>query len=547
MEQEELMQFVQWLPSKVEEFQNKTPEEIVGKLNELAQTEDGMNTISGLINQFKQEQSAGMFKQGGKLAYLVNKFKDGGSAKNERKENKKVVKEGKKSSKFNRTAYRNMKSAIKDQDLGLSRREVKAAAMKNIVGDNSKPKVTKTEGSVISQPLSFGVSMKTGITPKVNVQTNATPDLSQGNFNQAFAAARSAGLTNFTWNGKLYGTQLAPTRPAPKKPKLPQSNLRSRNIPEAEEAGMSAAKGIRPANMNEELVATNPLYSDYIVASNLGNPNRFDSRYVGPRSMSVNYGNNATLGSIPVEHRINPRNLGSFFQEGGKTSQRKSDKTRKEFHGVDLFEYGPNKWVHNGAQVARSLKPGVNQTVLPNGVGLRQITRNNITTSELVSPNKQDTLYIHNGVGGRVDSNIDDSGILGFLGLRRSSPVSNRYKELQSKFGTQKFARGDAFPEIKRDTVVNNVGNLTDRGVIDKEMIITGMIPGTNNQLIDSVRRHVIAPTFENPYLGTQAIPGDTLYYRTSGIYTPSGNALQRVQDNNYQSTKEEKEKLNKK
>lgn len=515
------MQFVQWLPSKVEEFQNKTPEEIVGKLNELAQTEDGMNTISGLINQFKQEQSAGMFKQGGKLAYLVNKFKDGGSAKNERKENKKVVKEGKKSSKFNRTAYRNMKSAIKDQDLGLSRREVKAAAMKNIVGDNSKP--------------------------KVNVQTNATPDLSQGNFNQAFAAARSAGLTNFTWNGKLYGTQLAPTRPAPKKPKLPQSNLRSRNIPEAEEAGMSAAKGIRPANMNEELVATNPLYSDYIVASNLGNPNRFDSRYVGPRSMSVNYGNNATLGSIPVEHRINPRNLGSFFQEGGKTSQRKSDKTRKEFHGVDLFEYGPNKWVHNGAQVARSLKPGVNQTVLPNGVGLRQITRNNITTSELVSPNKQDTLYIHNGVGGRVDSNIDDSGILGFLGLRRSSPVSNRYKELQSKFGTQKFARGDAFPEIKRDTVVNNVGNLTDRGVIDKEMIITGMIPGTNNQLIDSVRRHVIAPTFENPYLGTQAILGDTLYYRTSGIYTPSGNALQRVQDNNYQPTKEEKEKLNKK
>lgn len=298
MEQEELMQFVQWLPSKVEEFQNKTPEEIVGKLNELAQTEDGMNTISGLINQFKQEQSAGMFKQGGKLAYLVNKFKDGGSAKNERKENKKVVKEGKKSSKFNRTAYRNMKSAIK---------------------------------------------------------------------------------------------------------------------------------------------------------------------------------------------------------------------------------------------------------VLPNGVGLRQITRNNITTSELVSPNKQDTLYIHNGIGGRVDSNIDDSGILGFLGLRRSSPVSNRYKELQSKFGAQKFAEGKIIPKIKRDTVVNNVGNLTDRGVIDREMIIAGTIPGTNNQLIDSIRRHVIAPTFENPYLGTQTMPGDTLYYRTSGVYTPSGNALQRVQDNNYKPTKEEKEKLNKK
>lgn len=236
-----------------------------------------------------------------------------------------------------------------------------------------------------------------------------------------------------------------------------------------------------------------------------------------------------------------------FSKKGGKTPQRKSDKARKEFHGVDLFEYGPNKWVHNGAQVARSLKPGVNQTVLPNGVGLRQITRNNITTSELVSPNKQDTLYIHNGIGGRVDSNIDDSGILGFLGLRRSSPVSNRYKELQSKFGAQKFAEGKIIPKIKRDTVVNNVGNLTDRGVIDREMIIAGTIPGTNNQLIDSIRRHVIAPTFENPYLGTQTMPGDTLYYRTSGVYTPSGNALQRVQDNNYKPTKEEKEKLNKK
>ena len=78
-------------------------------------------------------------------------------------------------------------------------------------------------------------------------------------------------------------------------------------------------------------------------------------------------------------------------------------------------------------------------------------------------------------------------------------------------------------------------------------MIIAGTIPGTNNQLIDSIRRHVIAPTFENPYLGTQTMPGDTLYYRTSGVYTPSGNALQRVQDNNYKPTKEEKEKSSEK
>lgn len=270
MNKQELAQFIEWLPSSVDEFKDKTPDEIVTALNKMAQTEEGMNTISGLINQFKQEQSAGMFKQGGKLAYLVNKFKDG-----------------------------------------------------------------------------------------------------------------------------------------------------------------------------------------------------------GPRSMSVNYGNSATLGSIPVEHRINPRNLSSFFQEGGKTSQRKSDKARKEFHGVDLFEYSPNKWVHNGAQVARSLKPGVNQTVLPNGVGLRQITRNNTTTSELVSPNKKDTLYINNSLSGRIDSNIDDSGILGKIGLRQSTPVSPNFRRLQNIFNTQKFAEGGETSTKKSNITgrtyelfpVDTVGNIVTRKI----------------------------------------------------------------------------------
>ena len=44
MEQEELMQFVQWLPSKVvKNFKNKTPEgEIVGKTKWISyETEDG--------------------------------------------------------------------------------------------------------------------------------------------------------------------------------------------------------------------------------------------------------------------------------------------------------------------------------------------------------------------------------------------------------------------------------------------------------------------------------------------------------------------------
>lgn len=139
------------------------------------------------------------------------------------------------------------------------------------------------------------------------------------------------------------------------------------------------------------------------------------------------------------------------FKEGGETP-RKSDKGRKEFHGVNLFEYGPNKYRSSRGDVYRSLKDGINQTVLPNGIGLRQITRNNITTSELVSPDKRDTLYIHNGVGGRVDSNIDDSGILGVFGLIKSSPVSNRYRELQGKFNTQKFEDGGETENSKSTT-----------------------------------------------------------------------------------------------
>lgn len=322
MEQEELIQFVQWLPSKVAEFQDKTPEEIVGALNQMAQSEEGMNTISGLINQFKQEQSTGMFKKGGKINYLINMFRDGGSTKEKRQENKKTVKEGKKSSKFNRTAYRNMKLALKDQDLGLGRRDIKAAAMRNIVGDTNS-NIIKQEGN-ISKPVSFGgVIMKVGTAPKANVSSQVTPDLSQGSFNQAFAAARKGGLSTFNWRGKSYGTQLAQTRPAPSKPNLPNDNTDvTLTIPQAVQHGVEAARGIRPNNMNEELIISSPLYNDYIVMSNLSNPSRFDSRYIAPKKTTTGTGNNTTLGYMPIEHRINPRNLGSFFQEGGKTPKK---------------------------------------------------------------------------------------------------------------------------------------------------------------------------------------------------------------------------------
>lgn len=68
IDKEELVKFVEWLPTNVEEFKNKSPKEIITVLNKLSQTEEGMNTISELINQFKGGSQ--VFKFGGTLSFL---------------------------------------------------------------------------------------------------------------------------------------------------------------------------------------------------------------------------------------------------------------------------------------------------------------------------------------------------------------------------------------------------------------------------------------------------------------------------------------------
>ena len=86
MEQERLQAFLQWLPSKFEEFQNKTPDEVAQALNELYKTDQGKKTLEAMWQAFLQEgQGTGpkapptemMFKEGGKLNYLL-KFAKGG-------------------------------------------------------------------------------------------------------------------------------------------------------------------------------------------------------------------------------------------------------------------------------------------------------------------------------------------------------------------------------------------------------------------------------------------------------------------------------------
>lgn len=151
------------------------------------------------------------------------------------------------------------------------------------------------------------------------------------------------------------------------------------------------------------------------------------------------------------------QNKAGMFREGGKLDsfikkykgggkedgQRPYDRSITEFHGVDVFPYTNGVDRSRNGSINRKPHPnGTRQETLQNGVGLRQITRNNITTTELVSPDKRDTMYVHDGVAGRVDSNIDDSGVLGMLGLKKPTPVSSRYRYLQDIFNNTEFKNG---------------------------------------------------------------------------------------------------------
>lgn len=81
MNEEQLIEFVNWLPSVVPEFKDATPDQIVQALNQMSESDEGQQMLSQLINTFQQaKQSADsqMFKKGGKLAAFVSKYGKGG-------------------------------------------------------------------------------------------------------------------------------------------------------------------------------------------------------------------------------------------------------------------------------------------------------------------------------------------------------------------------------------------------------------------------------------------------------------------------------------
>lgn len=80
MNEEQLIEFINWLPTAVPEFQDASPEQIVQTLNQLYESEEGQATLSQLFTAFqesKNEPQSQMFKKGGKLDQLTQKAKKG--------------------------------------------------------------------------------------------------------------------------------------------------------------------------------------------------------------------------------------------------------------------------------------------------------------------------------------------------------------------------------------------------------------------------------------------------------------------------------------
>lgn len=87
MDEKKIQQFLEWLPTKFEEFKDKSLEEVAEDLNRLYETDEGKQTIETLMNTFLEEQDKKpKFANGGtiptnKLEYIVSLHKKGGKMK----------------------------------------------------------------------------------------------------------------------------------------------------------------------------------------------------------------------------------------------------------------------------------------------------------------------------------------------------------------------------------------------------------------------------------------------------------------------------------
>ena len=231
MNEEQLIEFINWLPTAVPEFQNASPEQIVQTLNQLYESEEGQATLSQLFTAFQESKQAGnsqMFKKGGKMAAFVNKYGNGGCVSCKKKEilrggmvnkiaekmqdgskltRRQALDAGMTNQGYSRSQARLALSNAMNtgRNLGLRGKELHQWARQGVAAIPEAPDTnTFLDVTLPDEELTVPVGRfsftKDLINPTVELMQNPQT------FAQAFASARKKGLDEFTWRGKNYNT-----------------------------------------------------------------------------------------------------------------------------------------------------------------------------------------------------------------------------------------------------------------------------------------------------------------------------------------------------
>ena len=244
MNEEQLIEFVNWLPSVVPEFKDATPDQIVQALNQMSESDEGQQTLSQLINTFQQaKQSANsqMFKKGGKLAAFVSKYGKGGEMCCKKKAilqdgmvNKVAEKmqyggetplltrrEAREQAAANRgfsrgqfqIAIANAKNALRKA--GLRGRDLRQQARQMVAGEPEIIEETRPVFQSIEKVNNGLESMLPGKASALSSTGIITREVEQPSFGDIFARARSTGAKEFLYNGKRYNTLYKEELPYP--------------------------------------------------------------------------------------------------------------------------------------------------------------------------------------------------------------------------------------------------------------------------------------------------------------------------------------------
>jgi hypothetical protein len=80
MDEEQMMEFINWLSANVEQFHDMEPEKIAETINDLSKTDEGAAMVQKLAKAYMEEKGGEraaekkMFRSGGKVDSLVRRY-----------------------------------------------------------------------------------------------------------------------------------------------------------------------------------------------------------------------------------------------------------------------------------------------------------------------------------------------------------------------------------------------------------------------------------------------------------------------------------------